>query len=42
MRILVVGLMMALTLAGCGRRGDPSPPGPAAAVTYPHNVYPAQ
>jgi len=40
MRILVIFTMLALALAGCGRRGAPTPPGPASAVTYPH-VYPA-
>ncbi len=37
---LILGLMLCLALSACGRRGDPSPPGPASAVTYPH-VYPA-
>ena len=40
MRVLVVSMMLALALAGCGRRASPLPPGPAADVTYPH-VYPA-
>jgi predicted small lipoprotein YifL len=40
MRILIISLMLALTLAGCGRRGAPSPPGPPADVIYPHD-YPA-
>ncbi|WP_297492988.1 LPS translocon maturation chaperone LptM [Acidocella sp.] len=40
MRVFLV-LLCALALAGCGRRGAPTPPGPAAAITYPH-VYPAQ
>jgi len=39
MRFLVI-LMTALALAGCGRRGAPSPPGPASDIVYPH-VYPA-
>jgi hypothetical protein len=32
--------LIALTLVGCGRRGTPSPPGPAQDVIYPH-PYPA-
>jgi hypothetical protein len=33
-------LLLALALAACGKRGDPAPPGPAEAVTYPR-TYPA-
>jgi predicted small lipoprotein YifL len=40
MRFCVLALMTALALAACGRRGNPSPPGPAADVIYPH-PYPA-
>lgn len=40
MRVILV-LLCALSLVGCGRRGAPSPPGPATDITYPH-VYPAQ
>jgi predicted small lipoprotein YifL len=40
MRVLFIIAVM-LALAGCGRRGAPTPPGPASAVTYPH-VYPAE
>jgi predicted small lipoprotein YifL len=40
MRFLVLSMMLALALSGCGRRGAPLPPGPAADVTFPH-VYPA-
>jgi predicted small lipoprotein YifL len=40
MRLLLLAVLAALTLAGCGRKGAPSPPGPATDVTYPH-VYPA-
>jgi predicted small lipoprotein YifL len=38
---LVLAMLCVLSLAGCGRRGSPTPPGPAADITYPH-VYPAQ
>ena len=41
MKKITLALMLCLALTACGRRGEPSPPGPAAAVTYPH-VYPAQ
>ena len=40
MRFFLLATMLALTLAGCGRRASPLPPGPAPDVTYPH-VYPA-
>jgi predicted small lipoprotein YifL len=40
MRLLLLSIILALALAGCGRRAAPLPPGPAADVTYPH-VYPA-
>jgi predicted small lipoprotein YifL len=39
MKLLMV-MMLCLELAACGRRGAPSPPGPAADVTYPR-TYPA-
>jgi len=38
---LILTLLCVLTLAGCGRRGAPTPPGPDSAITYPH-TYPAQ
>jgi predicted small lipoprotein YifL len=41
MRLLLLCALVALTLTGCGRRGAPSPPGPASAITYPHS-YPAE
>ena len=31
--------LFALPLAGCGKRGDPVPPGPDEAITYPR-TYP--
>jgi predicted small lipoprotein YifL len=40
MKILLTFVCL-LGLTGCGRRGAPIPPGPAADITYPH-VYPAQ
>ncbi len=43
MRIVAVLLLAAslLPLAGCGKKGAPSPPGPADKVTYPR-VYPSR
>ena len=38
---VALAMLCVLTLAGCGRRGGPVPPGPASAITYPH-TYPAQ
>ena len=35
-----LGAVLCLGLSGCGRRGTPSPPGPAADITYPQ-TYPA-
>jgi len=40
MRVLLA-ILCVLSLAGCGRRGAPTPPGPAADIVYPH-TYPAQ
>jgi predicted small lipoprotein YifL len=40
MRLLLLSALIAVTLAGCGRRGPPTPPGPASAIIYPHS-YPA-
>jgi hypothetical protein len=37
---LLLAFALALTLSACGRKGQPSPPGPATDVTYPH-VYPS-
>jgi predicted small lipoprotein YifL len=41
MKFILLAALLALTLAGCGRRGAPTPPGPASAITYPHN-YPSE
>ena len=38
MRTLLVLLAM-LTLAGCGKKGNPVAPGPADQITYP-KIYP--
>jgi len=40
MRAAVVVLILALLLAGCGRKGWPQAPGPADQITYPR-TYPA-
>jgi predicted small lipoprotein YifL len=39
--LMVCLAALALGLAGCGKRGSPSPPGPANEVTYP-KVYPTR
>jgi predicted small lipoprotein YifL len=38
---LLAVALAALSLAACGKRGDPIPPGPDAAVTYPR-TYPRE
>jgi len=38
---LLAVLILCLAVTACGRKGAPSPPGPAADITYPHS-YPAQ
>jgi len=40
MKYLILILACA-ALTACGRAGAPSPPGPASAITYPHQ-YPSQ
>jgi predicted small lipoprotein YifL len=37
---LTLILLAALALAACGKRGNPEPPGPTSAITYP-KTYPA-
>ena len=37
--LLLAGLVVVLALAGCGKKGPPSPPGPAGQITYPR-AYP--
>jgi len=41
MKLMIVAILAGLMLTGCGRKGAPSPPGPASEVSYPH-VYPAE
>ena len=40
MRGALLLLVLAAVLVGCGKKGQPSPPGPADQVTYPRQ-YPA-
>lgn len=40
MRTVALLLLVAAALAGCGKKGAPSPPGPPDQVTYPRS-YPA-
>lgn len=40
-RALLAVALAALSLAACGKRGDPIPPGPDEAVTYPR-TYPRE
>ena len=35
MRAVLFALVLAVLLAGCGKRGPPSPPGPPDQVIYP-------
>ena len=39
MRAGLIVLLAALALAGCGKKGAPSPPGPADQITFPRS-YP--
>jgi predicted small lipoprotein YifL len=39
MRIAAVAILLTLALAGCGKKGMPEAPGPAADITYP-KTYP--
>jgi predicted small lipoprotein YifL len=39
MRALIIGLALCAALSACGKKGDPSPPGPAADIIYP-KTYP--
>jgi predicted small lipoprotein YifL len=41
MKFLILAVLLGLTLTDCGRKGAPSPPGPASRVTYPQ-IYPTQ
>ena len=36
---VLLALPVALPIAACGKRGDPAPPGPEEAITYPR-TYP--
>jgi predicted small lipoprotein YifL len=40
MRAAVLLLLVTLTLAACGKKGAPTPPGPPGQVTFPR-TYPA-
>ena len=41
MRTFLLLALAGTLLAGCGKKGVPSPPGPADQVTYPR-TYPAE
>lgn len=41
MRAALAVVMLAAALAGCGKRGAPAQPGPAAEITYP-KTYPTR
>ncbi len=38
---VAAALLVLLALAGCGKRGNPSAPGPVSDLTYPR-TYPTQ
>ena len=38
---LIMALLAVASLSGCGRAGAPTPPGPASALTFPHQ-YPSR
>jgi len=40
MKAVVLVIVLACTLAGCGKKGPPSAPGPAQDIIYPKQ-YPA-
>lgn len=37
----LLAVVLLASLAGCGKRGAPSPPGPADRITYP-KIYPVE
>lgn len=39
--LVLFAAALLVPLAGCGKRGPPSPPGPSSQVTYP-KIYPTQ
>ncbi len=41
MKIVLLIAALGVLLAGCGKKGDPSPPGPADQVIYP-KTYPTK
>jgi predicted small lipoprotein YifL len=38
---VLIALALAACVSACGKKGDPSPPGPADQVTYP-KIYPTK
>jgi predicted small lipoprotein YifL len=38
---LLAGLLLATSLAGCGKKGPPDPAGPPSEITWPKN-YPTR
>ncbi len=41
MRAVMLLVLTALALAGCGKKGSPEPPGPADQITFPRS-YPTR